>query len=128
MFDCMTFCCTDQCCQYGVDLSPQERDAILAKSSHIESLIKDKISEWFGEETATEPDAEFPDGRILRTNVGFRGCVFLNPIGRGCVLHKLGLKPQVCHRTFFNLDGKTLDKDIERLPCKSLWEMHSAKV
>ena len=112
--------CGDICCQYGVDVSTAELEKISERSAEVVALLGKK-TEWFDRDpTIGEPDEEFPDGRIYRTLVGEKGCVFLGP-KRGCVLHGLGLKPHVCTRAFFNADGKTLDEDIEWLPCKAQW-------
>ncbi|HEY3450607.1 MAG TPA: hypothetical protein VGK67_29900 [Myxococcales bacterium] len=120
--DCLSFPrCGDLCCQYGVDVSTTEHERIRERAAEIAKLLEGK-TDWFDPEIEpTEPDAEFPDGKIHRTLVSGRGCVFLNPRGRGCVLHALGLKPRVCERAFFLPDGKTLDEDCEWLPCKPLW-------
>ncbi|MGC4122458.1 MAG: hypothetical protein QM765_49350 [Myxococcales bacterium] len=113
--------CRDLCCQYGVDLSPAERERILARAAEIAPRLAGR-TDWFEDEvTLGDPDEEFPDGRIFRTRSDGGGCAFLNPHGRGCVLHDLGLKPRVCQRAFFLVDGKTLDEDVEWLPCKPLW-------
>ena len=80
--NCMTFPCADSCCQFGADVWPRERDA----------LVRD------GHATADNFDGPAPDeeGDLLyRTRLGPRGCVFLNA-DRGCRLHMLGVKPEVC--------------------------------
>lgn len=120
--DCMSFPgCGDLCCRYGVDVSSTERAAIQARGSEIAHLLDGRTT-WFEPEIeSTEPDDEFPDGLIHRTLSSGAGCAFLNPRGRGCVLHALGLKPRVCSRSFFLPDGRTLDEDVEWLPCKPLW-------
>jgi Fe-S-cluster containining protein len=113
--------CADACCQYGVDVSTLDRERITRRSAEVAALL-DGRTDWFDPEVSIEePDEEFPDGRVYRTLVAGRGCVFLNPRGRGCVLHALGLKPRVCQRAFFSADGKTLDEDVEWLPCKPQW-------
>ena len=113
--------CGDLCCQYGVDVSTTEHARIQERAAEVAKLIPGRTA-WFDPQVEDgEPDEEFPDGKVHRTLVEGRGCVFLNPHGRGCVLHALGLKPRVCERAFFLVDGKTLDEDVEWLPCKPLW-------
>src|SRR5262249_20533913 len=104
-----------------VDVSTDEHARIQARAAEVALLLEGR-TDWFeAEVTLGDPDEEFPDGRIHRTLVAGNGCVFLNPHGRGCVLHGLGLKPRVCTGSFFRLDGKTLEEDGEWLPCKPLW-------
>ncbi len=101
--DCMTFPCNDGCCKYGADVWPAERD-ILIVSGH-----------------ATADDFEGPEedeeGDLLyRTRIGSRGCVFLNAV-RGCRLHLLGTKPEVCRLVPRDRDEAERMYLLDAMPC-----------
>ena len=82
LLDCMNYPCKDDCCAYGADVWPQERD----------ELLRQNLAQA-GDFTGPARDDE---GDLLyRTRIGGRGCVFLNP-DRGCRLHDTGFKPEVC--------------------------------
>ncbi|PJB33295.1 MAG: hypothetical protein CO108_31170 [Deltaproteobacteria bacterium CG_4_9_14_3_um_filter_63_12] len=81
--------CLDQCCMYGVDVDGENHERILAVANQLEVLTGVARTEWF-DERWTE-DAEFPGGRVTRTRVRDGRCVFLERLGRGCLLHSLAL-------------------------------------
>jgi len=112
--DCMTHRCTmvdthteklDACCQYGCDVDLLEREAILAKAGEIRALLRDEVKDarWFDPEE--EVDADYPSGRVVRTEVHNDGCIFLAHDRRGCAIHRAsieggwdfhGIKPAIC--------------------------------
>jgi hypothetical protein len=86
--DCMgcTFC-SDRCCQWGVDVDEANVKRILAEDG-LKAWVKWDSAEWFGE---IQEDPEFPSGAFRRTGVKGGKCVFLNPAGRGCLIHSYSL-------------------------------------
>ena len=88
-WDCFSFPCADSCCQYGVDVYPDERDMLIAEGMAT-------ASDFSG------PAADEDGLPMYRTKQGSRGCIFLHN-ERGCKLHVSGHKPSVCRvwpRTF----------------------------
>jgi Fe-S-cluster containining protein len=112
--DCMTHRCTlvesqreklDACCQYGCDVDLRERDAIEARADDIRALLRPEAqgAPWFDPEE--EVDADYPSGRVVRTEVFGDGCIFLAHDRRGCAIHRAsiergwdlrGVKPAIC--------------------------------
>jgi Fe-S-cluster containining protein len=112
--DCMTHACTmvdtdthkpDACCQYGCDVDLFERDAILAREGQIRPLLRAEVQgkRWFDDEI--EEDADYPSGKVVRTEVHEGGCLFLAHDRRGCAIHRAsleqgwdlhGVKPAIC--------------------------------
>ncbi len=114
--DCMTHSCVhsldnthtdklDACCQYGCDVDLAEREAILAKTDDIRALLRPEVANarWFDPEE--EVDADYPSGRVVRTEVFENGCIFLAHDRRGCAIHRAsieqkwdfrGIKPAIC--------------------------------
>jgi Fe-S-cluster containining protein len=112
--DCMTHTCTmvethteklDACCQYGCDVDLRERSAILERAGEIRALLRTEAKDaaWF--ETEEEVDADYPSGRVVRTEVLDGGCIFLAHDRRGCAIHRAsienswdfrGVKPAIC--------------------------------
>jgi Fe-S-cluster containining protein len=95
--------CHDSCCQYGCDVNLGERDKILALAPEISKVVKHPVATWFKPEVFE--DAEYPTGKYVRANTADGACVFLNPDGRGCGLHRFAaetgrdyhdIKPMVC--------------------------------
>lgn len=81
-FDCISFGCKDECCQYGADVLQKERDLLITGGM--------AQPDDFMEPTKDE------DGNVVcRTRKGPRGCIFLLE-KRGCKLHANGRKPTVC--------------------------------
>jgi hypothetical protein len=112
--DCMTHTCTmvethteklDACCQYGCDVDLLERAAILERTGEIRALLRTEAKDapWF--ETEEEVDADYPSGRVVRTETLDGGCIFLAHDRRGCAIHRAsiengwdfrGVKPAIC--------------------------------
>lgn len=112
--DCMSHRCTmvethttklDACCQYGCDVDLAEREAILARTEQIRGLLRDEVkhARWFDPEE--EVDADYPSGRVVRTEVFEDRCIFLAHDQRGCAIHRAsleqgwdfrGVKPAIC--------------------------------
>lgn len=112
--DCMTHGCSmvetrterlDACCQYGCDVDIAEREAILARREDIRSILRPEVRDarWFDPEEAI--DAEYPSGRVVRTELFEGGCIFLAHDRRGCAIHRAslekgfdvhGVKPAIC--------------------------------
>jgi hypothetical protein len=110
--DCMTYPCREECCSVGADVWPEERERMIA----------------VGVATADEFTGPLPPdecGDVLyRTALGARGCVFLNP-QRGCRLHTLGYKPEVCQLT--PRDPEEVEEMAEDtiLPCRASWRFEA---
>ena len=112
--DCMTHSCSmvethtdklDACCQYGCDVDLRERDAIEARADDIRALLRPEVKQlrWFDPEE--EVDADYPSGRVVRTEIHEGGCLFLAHDRRGCAIHRAaleggwdfrGVKPAIC--------------------------------
>jgi len=112
--DCMTHRCSmvpahaeklDACCQYGCDVDLRERAAIEARRGEIRALLRPEVKDarWF--ELEEEVDADYPSGRVVRTEVHEGGCIFLAHDRRGCAIHRSaleggwdlrGVKPAIC--------------------------------
>ena len=112
--DCMTHRCTmlatqharlDACCQYGCDVDLRERAAIEARADQIRAVLVPEVRDvrWFSAEE--EEDADYPSGRVVRTELHAGGCIFLAHDGRGCAIHRAaldggwdlrGVKPAIC--------------------------------
>jgi Fe-S-cluster containining protein len=95
----------DACCQYGCDVDLKERAAIEAHSDEIRALLRAEVKDarWFGPEEVV--DADYPSGRVVRTEVHEGGCIFLAHDRRGCAIHRAaieggwdlrGVKPAIC--------------------------------
>lgn len=124
--DCMTHRCTmvpapaerlDACCQYGCDVDLQERAAIEARGGEIRALLSPSAREarWFDPEE--EVDADYPSGRVVRTEVHEGGCIFLAHDRRGCAIHRAaleggwdlrGVKPAICRLFPVSYQGDTI--------------------
>jgi Fe-S-cluster containining protein len=114
--DCTT--CGDSCCQYGADIEINRIHAIEAIADDLEADLGVPRDWWFRtepEDVGILADADYPGGHYTRTGIqelpAGRGiysgdaCVFLDPAGRGCRLHRFALargidvhtiKPMVC--------------------------------
>ena len=112
--DCMTHRCEmvethteklDACCQYGCDVDLAERAAIEARAEAVRALLRSEVkhARWFDPEE--EVDADYPSGRVVRTEVHDGGCIFLAHDRRGCAIHRAaleggwdmrGVKPAIC--------------------------------
>lgn len=114
--DC-TFC-HDACCQYGADTEIPRVRELEKYQAELEAYIGIPRSEWFREDPddfGILPEPEYPGGLYTRTQVvditpersphNKEACVFLDPVGRGCLIHRFALdreiqvheiKPMVC--------------------------------
>jgi Fe-S-cluster containining protein len=114
--DC-TFC-QDACCQYGADIDLQRMAALQEYQQELEQYLGVPHDEWFRldpEDCGVLDDEEYPSGQYTRTQVvelpagrsphNEWACVFLDPKGRGCRIHRFALergiqvheiKPMVC--------------------------------
>jgi hypothetical protein len=112
--DCMTHACTtlatgvqrnDVCCQYGCDIDLDEKAAIESRADAIRSRLHADVrhASWF--EPEIYPDADYPSGAVVRSEVHNGACVFLAHDRRGCALHRTALeegwnvgdiKPAIC--------------------------------
>lgn len=95
--------CHDSCCQYGADVDLDNAGRLISRRAELEPFVGRPATAWF-QETGLE-DLDFPGGKIVRTRATDRGCGFLNPSGRGCLIHSFALsrgedyhelKPLVC--------------------------------
>jgi Fe-S-cluster containining protein len=112
--DCMTHSCTvvatatqrfDVCCQYGCDVDLHERDEILTRAEAIRAVLRPEVKHlpWF--ELDEEVDADYPSGRVVRSELHDGACVFLAHDQRGCGIHRTAIeqgwalrdvKPAIC--------------------------------
>lgn len=110
--------CHDSCCQFGADVELPRIAAMEKYQTELEAYLGLPRSEWFREhedDFGIYDEAEYPGGQYTRTAVvslpaGRSGhneeaCVFLDPIGRGCRIHRFALergidvheiKPMIC--------------------------------
>ena len=110
--------CHDACCQYGADVELTLVREIDRHRDDLEAYLGVPREEWFREDPEDVgylPEADYPGGQYTRTAVvelpagrsphSELGCVFLDPAGRGCRLHRYALergldfhavKPMVC--------------------------------
>ncbi len=114
--DC-TFC-HDACCQYGADTELPRLAELEKIRPDLEAYLGVPRSEWFREDPddfGVLDEDEYPGGKYTRTRVvdlppgrsahNESACVFLDPVGRGCRIHRFALergidvhtiKPMVC--------------------------------
>ena len=81
--------CHDACCQHGVDID-LENAARLKSVPGLKQRVPVPPEQWFTTEIIT--DAEFPSGRHVRTQIRNGRCVFHDPEGRGCLIHRYCLE------------------------------------
>jgi hypothetical protein len=105
--DCRTYPCKEECCSWGVDVYPDER----------QRMIDDGIA------TAADfTGPEMDEGELLyRTAIGARGCVFLQPT-RGCRLHAIGYKPSVCIAVPRDAEEVADMLSDDQMPCHREWK------
>ena len=142
--DCMgcTFC-HDSCCQYGADIETPRIEALDQYAGELQAYVAVPRERWFRDDPddlGILPEPEYPGGAYTRTSVvdlppgrsphNTEACVFLDPVGRGCLIHRFAIernldvhdiKPMVC--LFFPLshgDGElkpALEFEINDLIC-----------
>lgn len=144
--DCMNCTyCHDSCCQYGADIETPRVRALEGIAADFEAYLGVPRADWFRDDPddvgfLEEPD--YPGGEYTRTAVvdlppgrsphNAEACVFLDPAGRGCRIHRYAIerhldvhdiKPMVC--LFFPLShgGGELkpayEFDIRDLVCEN---------
>jgi Fe-S-cluster containining protein len=146
--DCMTHSCrcrdendrprADACCQHGADLFIVEKQAILRRTTEIQSVLtpdRRAPERWFDEREPGE-DEGLEIIRVATSDMDDEssGCVFLgHGSGRGCGLHVAAMahgfdpaeiKPSVCRLYPLSLDGKRLglSDDFDRYSCANAGE------
>ncbi|MGL6097427.1 MAG: YkgJ family cysteine cluster protein [Fimbriiglobus sp.] len=114
--DC-TFC-HDACCQYGADTELPRVAELEKYQAELEAYLGVPRAEWFREDPddfGVLDEPEYPGGKYTRTQVvelpagrsphAEWACVFLDPVGRGCRIHRFAfergipvheIKPMVC--------------------------------
>ena len=85
--------CNDWCCQHGVDIDIENMSRIMEMAETIEEYVGINRAEWFTR-TMTD-DLEFPGEKHGRTAIRGRGCVFLDPAERGCLLHRYAIEHEM---------------------------------
>jgi len=108
--------CEDSCCRFGADIEMPKLRALEAIAPELEAYLNVDRKHWFRtdpEDFGVIPEPEYPGGEYTRTSVVPQvrseqfeeACVFLDPIGRGCRIHRFALernidvhtlKPMVC--------------------------------
>ncbi len=110
--------CHDACCQFGADVEWPRLEALQARSDDLEKYLGVPQSQWFRDKPndfGILEEPEYPGGKYTRTKVvplpkarapfSEEGCVFLDPTGRGCRIHRYALdrglnvydlKPMMC--------------------------------
>jgi len=110
--------CSDACCQYGADIEMPRVEALDKYRAELEEYLGVPRSEWFREDPedyGIYEAPEYPGGLYTRTQVtelpagrsphNSEACVFLDPQGRGCRIHRFAIerkidvheiKPMVC--------------------------------
>ena len=110
--------CKDACCQYGADTEMPRVAALEQHQAELEQYLGLPRSDWFREDEedfGILDEIEYPGGKYTRTQVAELpegrsphnewACVFLDPSGRGCRIHRFALergidvhtiKPMVC--------------------------------
>jgi Fe-S-cluster containining protein len=107
----------DVCCQYGCDVDLTERDAILGRADAIRSIMRAEAAAapWFEDETIV--DADYPSGKVVRSQVLNGGCIFLSHDKRGCAIHRAALeqgwdfrtvKPGICRLFPVTYEGDSI--------------------
>lgn len=136
--------CDDACCQYGVDIELPRVEALEQHQAELEQYLGVSRDYWFREDPEDVgylEEPEYPGGVYTRTGIdelpagrsahNEYACVFLDPRGRGCRLHRFALergidvhtlKPMLC--LLFPLsfgDGElkpSLEFDLNDLVCQ----------
>jgi Fe-S-cluster containining protein len=127
--------CYDACCRYGADIEVPRIRELDKYRSDLEAALGVPRAEWLRddpEDVGYKPEPEYPGGWYTRTRVvdlpaersphASKACVFLDPNGRGCRLHRFALergldvhdlKPMVCLLFPLSFDKRTLEPAIE---------------
>jgi Fe-S-cluster containining protein len=138
--------CQDSCCQYGADIEVPRLQALEALRPELEAYLDVPRDKWFRDGDGEDDlgilnEPEYPGGAYTRTAVAplpdgrsshnKEACVFLDPVGRGCRIHRFAIernidvhdiKPMVC--LFFPLchgEGElrpAIEFEIDDLVCQ----------
>lgn len=122
--------CHDTCCRYGADIELARIRAVEQYRDELERYLGVPRAEWYRDrrgDVGMVPEPEYPGGAYTRTSVvdlppgrsphNEIGCVFLDPHGRGCRLHRFALergievqsiKPMVCTLFPLSFDNREL--------------------
>ena len=91
--------CNDWCCWHGADVDAYNAERLNAKADELEKYIGVPREEWFDLSETCEDD-EAPGKTWFRTSVKNGACVFLNPQGRGCMLHSFSVQKNLDYHDF----------------------------
>jgi Fe-S-cluster containining protein len=91
--------CNDWCCWHGADVDAYNTERLHAKAAELEKYIGVPKEEWFDPSEICEDD-EAPGKVWFRTSVKNGACVFLNPEGRGCMLHSFSVNNNLDYHDF----------------------------
>jgi len=89
--------CHDGCCQHGVDIDLENVARLKSVHGRFRDMVAVPEAEWFTTEVIA--DAEFPSGANVRTRVRDGSCVFHDPKGRGCLIHRYCLEEGIDYHT-----------------------------
>jgi hypothetical protein len=82
--------CQDACCSHGVDIDLENVARLNAVHGRFETMVGVPKKDWFTSDVITDP--EFPSGAQVRTRTRDGTCVFRDPKGRGCLIHRYCLE------------------------------------
>ena len=110
--------CHDSCCQYGADTEIARLAELDKIAPELEAYLGVPRGDWFRldeDDFGFADEPQYPGGRYTRTQVvelppgrgthNAEACVFLDPAGRGCRIHRFALergidvhviKPMIC--------------------------------
>jgi hypothetical protein len=89
--------CHDACCQHGVDIDLENVARLKSVHGRFRDMVGVPSEDWFTAEVIADP--EFPSGRQVRTKVRNGTCVFHDPKGRGCLIHRYCLEEGIDYHT-----------------------------
>jgi hypothetical protein len=89
--------CHDGCCQHGVDIDLENVGRLKSVHGRFREMVGVPEEEWFTTEVIADP--EFPSGANVRTRVRNGTCVFRDPRGRGCLIHRYCLEEGIDYHT-----------------------------
>ena len=127
--------CHDACCRFGADIDLERVQVIDRYRDVLEAYLGVPRSEWYREnpdDFGILDEPEYPGGKFTRTQVvdlpngrsshNSEGCVFLDPVSRGCRLHRFALvqgidvheiKPLICMIFPVSFEDGVLEPPIE---------------
>lgn len=139
--------CHDACCQYGADIEMPRVEALDAIKDELEPYLGVPRADWF-RDGPDDPEAvgvliepEYPGGEYTRTHFqtlpegrsphSEYACVFLDPVGRGCRIHRFALergidvhdiKPMMCLLFPLSFEDRALkpayEFEVDELVCQ----------